>query len=289
MSYKSILKKEINAYKKWCPELKPVLEIVGCLLSAIESLSKEERIRPALHALPNKEEITAGFTHQKFALQGKDLKIDQDQIRLVVNTILEILEDRNIFSKSAVLLPIKNFEKYGACLHQLEPVEICKLTNQGGDPRPILQGAILYFSARPFYTSIAEYILKEIGLRDWSAGYCPICGQMPFMARLEEENGARFLECGLCSTTWRFPRLACPFCSTQKKIKYFHVPADEGRRVYVCESCQTYLKTTDVAKLGRNPVLFLEHLATPHLDLLAQKSGYFPPHNLISVLTLSQV
>ncbi|MDH7577034.1 MAG: formate dehydrogenase accessory protein FdhE [Bacillota bacterium] len=291
----SSFKMHINDYKKGHPELKHLLEIVGDLLTAGETLLKEERRRPAISSLPNREEIRAHFSHQRFALKEKDLPIEQDQFRGILSKLTTILEDTGIIPEPGTFSPTADFEKDAARLHLLDFGETDlaekKAASKAKEPLRILHLILLYFSVRPFYKSLAEYIRQEVGFETWTAGCCPVCGQLPFLARLEEEDGAKFLACGLCDTSWRFPRLACPFCKSQNEpqIRYFYVPGEEGQRVYVCERCRTYLKTIEPAKLQRKPLLLFEHLVTPHLDLLAQKAGYFPPRNLISALVLARL
>jgi len=127
-----------------------------------------------------------------------------------------------------------------------------------------------------FYVRYAESAGEKISFACWDRGECPVCGQKPRMAMLREEDGARILECGLCHTRWKFFRLACPECGNrdQESLGYFYVPRKESRRVYICNCCRSYLKTTVLKGLGREILPDLENIATFYLDHLARKEGY---------------
>lgn len=127
----------------------------------------------------------------------------------------------------------------------------------------------------PFYISFAEAVREEIDLALWSEGCCPVCGQNPGMAMLNEE-GARILECRFCCTRWQFARLECPFCRNRdpQLLRYFYADVYPGRRVQVCERCKSYLKTVVVKEVGREVILDLEDIFTIELDHVARREGF---------------
>ncbi|MDZ7261007.1 MAG: formate dehydrogenase accessory protein FdhE, partial [candidate division KSB1 bacterium] len=112
----------------------------------------------------------------------------------------------------------------------------------------------------------------------WLKGYCPICGNLPGMARLEQETGQRILWCSFCHAQWNFPRIQCPFCSNNDhdRLKYFFIEEESPYRVDVCENCGKYLKTIDERRLPEEREIYLpiEDLATYELDMAAEKEGY---------------
>lgn len=128
----------------------------------------------------------------------------------------------------------------------------------------------------PFLAAYAEGLRGCLDPASWTAGCCPVCGAEPRMARLEDETGKRFLQCGLCRTEWPFARIACPFCGTedQAELRFFSEEGDEAHRVEVCDSCKRYLKTVDARKAGGEVSLPVEDLVTVHLDLVAQREGF---------------
>jgi transcription elongation factor Elf1 len=223
----------------------------------------------------------------RFVLQKRSLNIPQKYVSRAFREIREIMADFYAITDEKGILK-KQVGRFAGRVHRLGLKEFNVFTSGSQGLPKIVPLVLLYFTARPFYISFAEHVAKTGAVTGWTSGCCPVCGQAPLTAFLRAEDGARFLACGLCDTTWRFPRLACPFCDSPERAKArsFHLPGDEGRRVYVCEHCKTYLKTVDLGKLGRKPNLLLEYVATPHLDRLAKQSGYVPPDNLPLTLIL---
>jgi len=113
---------------------------------------------------------------------------------------------------------------------------------------------------------------------DWLRPYCPTCGSLPAMGRLEKEVGQRFLWCSVCNSQWQFHRLQCPFClnADQTRLRYFFTDEASPYRVDVCDNCLRYLKTVDDRKLEaeRQAVMPVEELLSLSLDELAKNEGY---------------
>lgn len=141
---------------------------------------------------------------------------------------------------------------------------------------PALIGYLIFMAAVPFYLNFAVAAGELVDLSIWQQGRCPVCGQLPMMAKLRAEDGARILECGLCHQQWQFPRLECPFCRNRdfQQQQYFYADEFPGRRVQLCECCKGYLKTVVVKEIGHEVVLEIENLFTWQLDSLARKEGY---------------
>jgi FdhE protein len=58
-----------------------------------------------------------------------------------------------------------------------------------------------------------------------------------------------------------------------KRLGYFHTPELDHLRVDVCESCRSYVKSVDLAKLGVAVPLVDEIVGAP-LDAWARDRGY---------------
>lgn len=117
-----------------------------------------------------------------------------------------------------------------------------------------------------------------VQVSDWLRPYCPTCGSLPAMGRLEKEVGQRFLWCSVCNSQWQFQRLQCPFClnADQTRLRYFFTDEASPYRVDVCDNCQHYLKTVDERKLEaeRQAVMPVMDLLSISLDELAKNEGY---------------
>jgi formate dehydrogenase maturation protein FdhE len=107
---------------------------------------------------------------------------------------------------------------------------------------------------------------------------CPACGGQPSMGKHAEPDGHRFLRCGVCGYEWAYPRLACVSCgeTDQGKLEALFVDGDEGHRLYVCNSCNQYIKISDERLLGRAVYLPLEDIVTLRLDEFARQRGFAP-------------
>jgi FdhE protein len=110
----------------------------------------------------------------------------------------------------------------------------------------------------------------------WLRSYCPTCGSLPAMAQLSGRDPARlrFLWCGRCRTSWRYPRIACPFCekSDNHRLAVLAVEGESGLRIDYCESCKSYLKTYDGE--GSESVMLADWTSI-HLDAAAADRGLF--------------
>jgi len=124
----------------------------------------------------------------------------------------------------------------------------------------------------------AREIMETLGAFEWEKGYCPICGEFPSIALIEEEGGKRFLHCSTCGQDWRFTRISCPYCEKEdrKDMEYFYVENKTQEAAFVCDQCKKYLVT-----LYRAGKLFardmdVSAISLIHMDLLMQNKSYAP-------------
>lgn len=142
---------------------------------------------------------------------------------------------------------------------------------------------LLIFIFSSLYYGPREDFIKELDTSLWEESFCPVCGESPHYGFLREEDGAKFLECWLCGTNWRYPRIKCPYCKTvdQKKLGFFTVGENEICRIYFCRECQKYYKIFNWKKYkGEEILVFMHHLHTLHFDKLALKEGFSPGSEL---------
>ncbi|CCO08974.1 formate dehydrogenase accessory protein FdhE [Desulforamulus hydrothermalis] len=130
-------------------------------------------------------------------------------------------------------------------------------------------------ACRPFLKSYGQAVLARLPLQDWLHSHCPVCGDLPAMAKLVGQQGQRKLYCGRCETEWRYKRIGCPYCKEDNVSQASFITLEDGQqyRIYLCERCQTYLKTVDERVSGEVD-LFCEDLATVALDRIARAEGY---------------
>ena len=131
-------------------------------------------------------------------------------------------------------------------------------------------------SLQPSLLETAVAVAQQVALVHWSYTYCPICGDLPAIAALVDEEGSRQAVCSFCGHFWRLPRVGCPFCNNEKheKLRYFYGEGEELCRVHVCDECRGYFKVVDIREGGDAIAIAVDDIATGHLDLLAEEEGY---------------
>lgn len=141
-----------------------------------------------------------------------------------------------------------------------------------------LTATVLRLSVFPVLATFAA-ALEQIRERfTWEQGCCPTCGSWPLLAELRGLDQNRFLRCGMCSSSWPFPRLRCPFCGTgdHRHLGYFHIEGEEARyRAATCDACHGYVKTAFTLSALSPSRLLVTDLATLNLDLAAADRGFF--------------
>ena len=113
--------------------------------------------------------------------------------------------------------------------------------------------------------------------RHWDGGVCPCCGAPPGFTEFHED-GQRRLVCHLCGVTWTFSRLRCPYCGSQNPADFVRLlaeDAEEGYAIFACKPCQGYLKELDRRLRWNVASALVEDWGSPHLDLIAQRAGYW--------------
>ncbi|NLC11905.1 MAG: formate dehydrogenase accessory protein FdhE [Firmicutes bacterium] len=137
------------------------------------------------------------------------------------------------------------------------------------------------------YSAPRALFLRELDTSLWEEGFCPVCGESPHYGFLRKEEGAKFLECWLCGSSWRYPRIKCPYCNNkdQEKLGFFTVGDNEVCRVHFCRQCQKYHKVYDWRKYAEKfpetkAAAAVHHLHTLYFDWLAQKEGFLPGSGL---------
>ncbi|MFH1962157.1 MAG: formate dehydrogenase accessory protein FdhE [bacterium] len=236
-------------------------------LISIQSAYKERLGEEELFPKPDKEQalerIKKGIPLIKF-----------DEIRIKGETIKGILDD-----VCNILI------KYELCkeedIKQLKTDGFDKLKSAALVPdneMDVLTAFVFTMAERIILGSIADKLRDSIDDSRWLRGYCPMCGNKPQMARLQKEDGKRFLQCGICSTQWQFMRIKCIYCGTedQNDLRFFWADDDSPYRVDFCRKCKGYIKTIDERKCqeGGEINLFIEDLSTAYLDILAVEQGY---------------
>jgi len=179
---------------------------------------------------------------------------------------------------------------------QAAPVALATAGQQLGDAgQAAIEDALLSFwyapSDRLFYPKalLQPYAqwLAEAGItprgRELARtdNRCPFCGGVPQLSVLHVADdspaagGGRKLQCATCLTEWPFRRVLCAHCGEEdeRKLAYFHSAAFDHLRVDACDTCQHYLKSVDLTRLGI-AVPLVDEVAGAPLDIWAREHGY---------------
>jgi hypothetical protein len=129
------------------------------------------------------------------------------------------------------------------------------------------------FVLAPYLQLACDLMLPRVPLNMWHREYCPICGGFPAFAALISESSPRTLFCPRCHGEWGFGRIGCPFCASNEAQTYY--AGGGGRyRLYVCETCNRYLKMVDAREWKMDLCLPVECLVTVSMDIAAQAKGF---------------
>jgi FdhE protein len=147
------------------------------------------------------------------------------------------------------------------------------ITEEGIDH--LLLTTLLNQTLKPFLIGYSQLLKDKFEQERWRRSYCPVCGGKPEFAYLEKNIGARYLLCSRCTTEWLYQRMECPYCRNNDHEKLSYLVSDNGLyRLYLCDTCHSYLKCIDARKGDKNQIMPLEALTTLALDRQAQEKGY---------------
>jgi FdhE protein len=111
---------------------------------------------------------------------------------------------------------------------------------------------------------------------------CPVCGGhagLCYVGNTPSSEGAgHMLYCTTCSANWEFERIRCAHCGTQNqsKLHYFHVEDDTAHRLYLCDECSSYLRTTFLSDLKAPFCMEVEDVVMAKLDHVANHAHIRP-------------
>jgi len=133
-----------------------------------------------------------------------------------------------------------------------------------------------YLSIAPSIRACAEQLESYLAsMPELQKGYCPICGNPPDIAFLNQE-GQQHLHCSFCCHKWKSERMGCVYCKNNEKDMqhYFFNEEEKEYRVKLCDHCRRFIKVVDLRQMNRDFFPNLEMIATLHLDIQAKEKGY---------------
>ncbi|MFW5649484.1 MAG: formate dehydrogenase accessory protein FdhE [Candidatus Alkaliphilus sp. MAG34] len=236
-----------------------IFEQVDCKMhpeEVKEKMKKSEKLIPDAHVQGEPVKIFLAGLCEELVKNNKDFEKPLEHLQTSIRDFLD--ENNDIFPQSQL------------------PVLVEKVVEETLLDRDFVAFLLTFIFSSLYYVP-REGFLEELDTHFWEESFCPVCGENPHYGFLREEDGAKFLECWLCGTSWRYPRVKCPYCETedQEKLGFFTVGENEICRVYFCRECQKYYKIFNWKKYAEEGAsAAMHHLHTLHFDKLALKEGF---------------
>jgi FdhE protein len=273
------LKERIQQLKKKRPGYGEILDFYQKVKEAQDKSKASLKIEP----IKLRKEWKELLAKEGFSLIPKeDYPLDIEASVKLFQTLCQIGKEANPHMAEQVgkikeALDNKKIDLKNLLKKEVNEQKIEKVADEFGLDKKVFL-FLIQGSSRPSIEAGMEQLRNELDPETWLKGYCPMCGSLPFLSLLKEEEGKRYLLCSYCGYQWRIDRLICPFCNNKEQefLQYFCGEGEEVYRIDLCDKCHHYIKTIDYRTLEESdPVL--EDLGTLHLDLLASQKGYKRP------------
>jgi FdhE protein len=276
----SEIKNIINRALEQNPENKEVIKAFAPIIINQRQLAEQPFLKKLDYSLIDKEKLRAGVPVSS-----------QISLFLPDDSLKEIALSLALAVKEGMPKLAENIDKISALIQEdkINPSDyfkpVAKEENKTADGwvndlkiSPSNASFLMSLVSRVVLERRAKEITAALGEYLWEKGYCPICGEFPSIALIEEEGGKRFLHCSSCGHDWRFTRISCPYCEkeTRKDMEYFYVENKTQESAFVCDECKKYLVT-----LYRAGHLFardmdVSAISLIHMDIIMQGKGYEP-------------
>ncbi len=233
----------------------------------------------------NQSDIAARLEQKKPILGEDNFIIEEKELEYIFDLIFPTF--KKYFSRNAKqvarieeLYDKRKLPLRTLCIAQLVGNKnlVMEISNKNDVPVILLEKVIECVSS-PYLELCAEFYNKKLARFDWKQPFCPICGNVPSMAIVNEKKSPRNLWCRFCDTIWSFFEMVCPFClngdSTSQKI-IFHSDR-KPIRIDACDTCKNYIKTIDESISSQIEHISVKNVETFYLDMVAKNLGYSTP------------
>jgi FdhE protein len=133
------------------------------------------------------------------------------------------------------------------------------------------------FSAGPAGRRPEGDVQLSDALANWRHGFCPACGSWPALAEVVANR--RGLRCSFCAYAWEMSGAACVYCGEAGETFTTGAadPQRGTRRLELCSTCRSYMKSVDVREWSPFPLIAIADLETMDLDMAAIERGFSRP------------
>lgn len=252
------------------PENKEIINAFAPIIIAQREWAEKSSLKKLDCSLIDKAKLKAGVP----VIRQMDLMLSEDSLKEIALSLASAVKE-GLPKLAESMDKISDLIKEG----KINPADFFKESGDS-EKKSVESNAsfLMNLVSRVVLEQRAREITAAIGSFDWEKGYCPICGDFPTIALIEEEGGKRFLHCSSCGQDWRYTRVSCPYCEkeTKQNMEYFYIENKTQEAAFVCDQCKKYLVT-----LYRAGKLFardmdISAIGLIHMDILMQDKGYQP-------------
>ena len=262
------------------PHAAQLLKAFKPVITRQRQLADMAILAPADYSRVDKEKLKAGIP----VIRQADLMCENDDLQQITLSLAEAV-------KEGLPALAEGLDRFCALAREgkIRLTDYFKTPAKGEAAAIDRWGADLKVSPSnaSFLMSLAGRVILEqrrneataaLGAFEWEKGYCPVCGDFPSIALIEEEGGKRFLHCSSCGQDWRFTRVACPYCEKDsgQGMDYFYVEGRTQESAFICDGCKKYLVTLYRVGHVLPRDMDVSAITLVHLDMIMQDKGYEP-------------
>ena len=107
-----------------------------------------------------------------------------------------------------------------------------------------------------------------------------VCGTWPAFAEVRGIERSRYFRCSRCGGEWQAHCLFCPYCGMTDHNELVSLVPDKSSSnsvIDACKRCLGYVKAFTTLQGSQPAQVFLDDLASAHLDVAALEQGYKRP------------
>jgi FdhE protein len=257
--------------KRRHPEWEPWLAVVQEVLSETTNPEWDTFVPVRTEAQQSKVPLLAGTT----------LALAQRSVHRLLEKLIRIAH-RSGTPKMATLEPARSAElewsslfRASLCQDSARLKEIA--SHIGADPEAF-QAVAALLPIPLLHACNRRWVSSKSA--SWVEGYCPVCGAWPALAEVRGIERNRYFRCGRCGGEWQAQCLFCPYCGmTDHNELASLVPEKSGSNstIEACKRCLGYVKAFTTLQGSPPAKVFLDDLASAHLDVAAMEQGYKRP------------
>ncbi|MEK7825840.1 MAG: formate dehydrogenase accessory protein FdhE [Nitrospirota bacterium] len=133
------------------------------------------------------------------------------------------------------------------------------------------------FSLAPSLRRLSSIVQDNFDISWWDEPFCPICGERPNMANLEEEG--RRLYCTFCWMEWKYKGPGCLLCGIddKKMVGLLRIRDEDGYHLSICGNCNGYVKLIDRRYLSKEMDRRIINIVSLPLEIIARQKGHKGP------------